>query len=93
MTKKYRRLRHLMMEMDVDQAWVAKTISRSTMYVSQRLRGLGDWTMGEMYAIGKLLRIPKEELITYFPEGGNDDLPSLRDGSGAITLPRKEQIS
>lgn len=39
----------------------------SRSYVSSRMRGEQDWTTEEMYAIGDMFDIPREELLDYFP--------------------------
>ena len=68
--KRYSKLRGALVAKSIDQEYLAEKLNRSVWYVTQRMCGHDDWTLGEMYALMDLLRIPYSEMHEYFPKEG-----------------------
>ncbi len=68
--KYFRKLKTLMFEKDVDQAYIAQKIGKSKSYLSTRLQGKYDFNLGDIYAIIEILKIPPEKVLEYFQKDG-----------------------
>jgi hypothetical protein len=66
----FRKLKGLMFENDIDQAYLCKHLGRSHAYVTPRMMGRMPWSMDDAYTICDLLSIPYEQIPIYFPRGG-----------------------
>ncbi|MDO4460347.1 MAG: hypothetical protein Q4C42_09800 [Clostridia bacterium] len=52
----------------ITQTELARKLYRSSNYVSQRVSKHEAFTTQDMYTIGEILAIPKEELLDFFPK-------------------------
>jgi hypothetical protein len=66
----FRKLKGLMFEMDIDQAYLCKHLGKSHTYVTPRMMGRMPWSMDDAYTICDLLEIPYDQMPIYFPRGG-----------------------
>ena len=66
----YAKLRGKMAEMDVNSTALANYLGRSANYLSGRFNNKFSWDMEEVYKIMDFLKIPHEEIFTYFPPNG-----------------------
>lgn len=68
--KRFLKLRGRIEEMGVDRKWLASQLGVCPTYVSQRMTGNLPWSMKDVYRLCDVLRIPTEEIPTYFPRDG-----------------------
>jgi len=66
----FRKLRGILAELEIDQAYLAKHLGVSQQSVSNRMRGKYPWTLSETYAVMDLIQEPYERLHIYFPKNG-----------------------
>lgn len=66
----YAKLRGKMAEMDVTSTALANYLGRSSTYISAHMTHKYSWDVDEAYKILDLLKVPKEEIVEYFPPNG-----------------------
>ena len=68
--KPYAKLRGKMAEMEVTGEALSNFLGKNRGYVSQRMSKNISWSIDEVYKILDFLKIPREEIFTYFPPNG-----------------------
>ena len=81
-TQKFRKLRNLLRNADINNHYLADLIDRGTDYVSRCLNGKGQWTLTEMYIILDAIGEKLENMHKVFPKDGIDkDFKDNRKGT------------
>ena len=93
MKNKYEALRSLLRERYMKVEEMAAGIGRSVSYVSQRMSGVRQWELSDIYAIMELLEIPAYQMPAYFTKNGvraNPTLvrPPLTDKQAEVIVPK-----
>ncbi len=68
--KKYAKLKGKMCEEDMKQAEICQKLGKSQTWMTNRLTGVGCFTVDDGYRILDILRVPHSEFTEYFPPGG-----------------------
>lgn len=67
MPRQFLKLRAKMLELDINEQYLAKKLELSSQSISNRLNNRYPWTLWEMYAALEILREPPERLFDFFP--------------------------
>ena len=68
--KRFQKLRKMLAASDIDEAYLARKLLRSTRCISMRMTAKYPWTLDECYQIMDMLKLPHCELSEYFPKDG-----------------------
>lgn len=74
--KPFKKLRMKMIEADADQKFLSQYLCVSQSTISNKLNGVCNFTLEEMYDIMDALNIPYEEMCEYFPREGKSNQKS-----------------
>ncbi len=61
-------LRAKLMQYGIEHDYLSELMGRGRTYISFRMMGKRGWTQEEMYFLMDLLKIPYEEMNSYFPK-------------------------
>jgi len=75
MKNKFELLRAAIRERYMNMADVAERIGRSLSYVTQRMSGMRQWELSDIYALMALLDIPEYQMPAYFTKDGARPAP------------------
>ena len=68
--QKFKRLRMKMFEEDLAQGDLAELLQVDSATLGRRLRGECDFHLSEIHEIVRILKIPHEQVLDYFPLNG-----------------------
>lgn len=68
--KLFKALRHELMEAEMTMEQLARQAGLDHTVMSRRFCGKTEWSLGEMYAVMRVLKLDAKDLHYYFPEGG-----------------------
>lgn len=82
--KLFLRLRGRMMEMDINQKYLAQRLGFTPSALSDRFWAKKPFKLNEVYTICEILHIPMGEIAEYFPQNGKQSSVKLTLQEGAV---------
>jgi hypothetical protein len=90
---RFRKLRALLRNADIEHSYLAEIIGRSPGHVSSCLNGKAQWKLDEVYKILDVLGEKPENMHKIFPKDGVDkDFKNQRKGSNVSAVDNTEEL-
>lgn len=91
--RRYPYLQERLAHLDIQRSDLGKHLSRSDGYITSRMQGKGEWTLGEMYQIMELIGEADEYLHLVFPKNrksakGYEEVLAIKARGGFGMLPQ-----